>query len=346
MDLAALTDRIEVHERAYLEEVRLQIGRYPALASLIPDFLKGCRRVEAHIAVDGAIILHYRSEFDSFVVEYHRQSSTSELARELTNGLLDLGNGAVPEVSLAGVELRRVRKGGSGSSEQVVWRSPTEMIHVCSLRGWWNRTPQLARNRAEADVQTFINAHRLGLENLQPSIARSSVIARLSELVDEFARLLDQDPTEEDLQRYLEQNRILLGPTAKRILPKHRFGAEYISDFVVEKDEGEYLLVELEHPGHRLFTKTSDPTRELRHGISQVETWQQWIAENLSYARSNLPGVSSPDGLVVIGRRRDLTVPARKALRRTNAALQGISVVTYDRLLGDARRHLDMLKSV
>jgi hypothetical protein len=159
----------------------------------------------------------------------------------------------------------------------------------------------------------------------------------LLELAQQFEKVLDIAIAEEELQTFLRDNPGLLDLRAVRVIPKVKLGAEYVTDFVVQLPGDEYLLVEIERASHALYTQANNPTAQLTHAMQQVEDWLEWAYDNLTYLRSQFPGIHEPRGLVVIGRGSTLTEKSRRALRRRNV-MSRIQVITYDELLEGVRR--------
>lgn len=110
-----------------------------------------------------------------------------------------------------------------------------------------------------------------------------------SEKKTEFAAILANDPSEEEVLQYLDENRFLLvaGLTGIMpsilcsrfetfsffVIPKLRLGSEYVVDFAIGRltQMGYWwTLVELERPGYKLFTLKGNQTKELTHAIRQV----------------------------------------------------------------------------
>ena len=105
------------------------------------------------------------------------------------------------------------------------------------------------------------------------------------------------------------------------------------------------MLIEIERPIHVLFTKKGDKRQPLVHACQQIEDWQRWLGEHNSYAQTKLPGCESPEGLVVIGRARDLTETDELRLQRANVALRGqVRIMTYDGLLTEAKAVADSIR--
>ncbi|MET7876564.1 Shedu anti-phage system protein SduA domain-containing protein [Micromonospora profundi] len=163
-------------------------------------------------------------------------------------------------------------------------------------------------------------------------------------LIDKFEALIAKDLREEEYQRYLNAHPIILDPLAAEIVPKHRLGSDYITDFVIRRHDGRYLVVEIEKPQDRIFTAAGDFTAPFSHALGQVLDFQGWVAEQNSYARSKLPHIENPRGLLVMGRRSDLTEHQERKLRRWCANSNSIDVVTFDDLVSSGRQLLASLR--
>ena len=98
---------------------------------------------------------------------------------------------------------------------------------------------------------------------------------------------------------------------------------------------GEYLLVELENPARKLFTKTGRQSAELTHAIDQTLDWRRYIEDNLSAVQRELglDGITSnPKSLVVIGRGAALDENLRRILATKMNQSPYLTILTYDDL--------------
>jgi Domain of unknown function (DUF4263) len=118
------------------------------------------------------------------------------------------------------------------------------------------------------------------------------------------------------MQDFLKDNPSFLEPTFARIWPKLPFG-KHVTDFVIRRASGDYLLVELENPRKPLFTKAGRrQTAKLTQAIDQILDWYRYVEENLSTVRRELglDGITAnPKALVRSGRRRGLQTRAERA---------------------------------
>jgi hypothetical protein len=83
----------------------------------------------------------------------------------------------------------------------------------------------------------------------------------------------------------------------------------------------------------------------LSHAIGQVTNWFIWVEDNIAYAQSHgFPGILNPRGIIVIGRRKDLTPSQTRMLSELNDLLNPrVQVVTYDDVIQSA---LNVLKNL
>ncbi len=158
-------------------------------------------------------------------------------------------------------------------------------------------------------------------------------------MLQEFEALLDAPPEkEEELQKFITAQPVLLDPFVTELRSKHQLGDDFITDYVVRRINNEYVLVEIENSTDRVFTKEGQFTSAVTKALAQVRDFQAWVADNIAYAQKKLPGIRRPEGLVVVGRHKDLTELDLKRLDEENYSRRGYTrIVTYDDLLGQAR---------
>lgn len=169
---------------------------------------------------------------------------------------------------------------------------------------------------------------------------RENSIKINKKVIENYQKII-QNPTssEEDCQKYLFEHPVLIDPLAKEIIPKQRLGSDYITDFVIKKYNDEYVLVEIEKPSTPIFTKSNDFTSKFSHALGQVIDFQEWVETNISYANTQMPSISSPSGILILGMMSTLTELQKKKLRRFNINNQGkVRVMTFDEVLQNSMR--------
>ena len=181
--------------------------------------------------------------------------------------------------------------------------------------------------------------------------------------MSKFSDILNS-PREEDVQQYLTNHSgVLLAAfgsnwAVNECIPKFKFGNEYVSDFVIVTGQSfsyDIILIELEPPTEKPFTKSGKYAKRLNDAIGQVNDWFAWIHDNEDYFRSSLARKMKNflgacqikdhrhlrkrhrqflSAKIVIGRREMLTEEDDK--RRATVYSQtnkGIEILPYDRLL-------------
>lgn len=125
------------------------------------------------------------------------------------------------------------------------------------------------------DSQLIKESLSIRFEELQ---AAYGVLNSLKLAIRDLQDLLKlQQANERYLQDCLTQNPILFGTEYRRVIPKHRFGSEFVADYALEKVSGMIDLVEIEASTHKLYTKKGDPSASLIHAEQQILDWLNWI---------------------------------------------------------------------
>ena len=160
----------------------------------------------------------------------------------------------------------------------------------------------------------------------------------------QFQALLAQEPNESTIHNWLVNHRPFLDVTARRILSKVSFG-KHVSDFVIERADGTYELVEIEGV-QRIFTPSgSEPRAQFNHACTQVRDWMRYINENLRTVEGEqgLSGIYQPDGRVVMGRSDDIDTEQAKQ-RWKHLKSEALLVDTYDDLVARVRQLVAVLR--
>jgi hypothetical protein len=125
---------------------------------------------------------------------------------------------------------------------------------------------------------------------------------------------------------------------ARNVRSKLAFGAK-VSDFVVERTDNTYLLVEIEAASTQIFrSDNQEPTAPFNHACQQIKDWQRYIRDNVHTVRSelDLPGIYEPHGTVVMGRSSMITGQETRSRWRDLKA-RDIGVLSYDEMVERVR---------
>lgn len=133
------------------------------------------------------------------------------------------------------------------------------------------------------------------------------------------------------------------------VISKLRFGADYISDFVVIYDNWSagilYHLVEIERPDVAPFTKEGIASARLSRAIQQILSWKTWLSEHPTEAQklfpSSLPRMEGRPAFtyeIIIGNREN----SEQWLERRNvlAGSLDISIRSFDSLTSRVKNRL------
>ncbi len=172
-------------------------------------------------------------------------------------------------------------------------------------------------------------------------------------VIREYKSLLDNCAPEKDIHNLIRNNSYFFGGLMRMhgqtpLYSKIELGSEYVTDFVYF-DLGsfgpDWMLIEIEPPSAKLLTKTGDPTAEFNHAIQQIRNWQDWLVENLDYARKLMPGIHYPYGYLFIGRRSELTPENKAKMKRISYDCRSFAhIYTLDRLADWASYALNDIK--
>jgi len=191
--------------------------------------------------------------------------------------------------------------------------------------------------RAIIDFQLAFLGIQLREQKSAPSQAetRADTITKLKEISSNFEALLNDAEKEEDLQKFLKENPMVLHPTAE-VIPKKKLGEDFITDFVLvtPSDQGAtYTLVEIEKSSHPVLVKDNSLSSQTNHAIKQTRDWDVWLEQNKAYLQNRLPGFETPKYMVVIGRGTTLDTTAKAYLRSYNRDWKNIELLTFDDVL-------------
>lgn len=169
-----------------------------------------------------------------------------------------------------------------------------------------------------------------------------SYVTEVRNILETFGSIIRRKSfMERKVHRYLDKHRAVLLPPFKRCFFEHDLfsGSERrTADFILQKEDGRpALLIELENPVHKVFTKAMELTKDVNHAKGQIAEWVQWIdVDPNRNASGDFAFLAGPkERLVVIGRGLE-HLP-----RLINTKYSDTLIWTYDVLLEEARFRLN-----
>ncbi len=183
---------------------------------------------------------------------------------------------------------------------------------------------------------------------------------RLSQALDEFKRRVAEGCglcknciegcrcLESEYQRYLEEHYWILGSEYSEMLER---GLTWkgTQDFNMRRTADAHLeVIEIKTPEVVLFKQERGryiEKKEVVNAINQVDDYQKRVEDNWKALSGTYPDLrlDKVRGKVIIGRSNKHSAEEIMALRRLNARLHGIEVITFDQLIGNAERMLKIL---
>jgi hypothetical protein len=178
--------------------------------------------------------------------------------------------------------------------------------------------------------------------------SKAASIQMLGGTLEAYQKLLEKAHlTEEEMQKFLSNNMMLLQPSFRFVWDKGDLKRLKMpeADFLVKTSDNKFVLVELESPGDNLLTHEQPPTasKELRKAEAQMTEYLSEVRNRILNFRDTFDrdiSVENLVGEVVIGRSSTLTDDQKKALQK-HAASFNFSIITYDELFERAKALLE-----
>ncbi|MDO9713161.1 Shedu anti-phage system protein SduA domain-containing protein [Paracraurococcus lichenis] len=193
-------------------------------------------------------------------------------------------------------------------------------------------------------------ALRVGLTLMQSSMTRRLATRELfaaastrwlavsTPVLDRFDELIKTRPKDEPVfQNFLSNHPQLPDPLAIRVWPKPDLFGFKEPDYIVQRADGTYMVVEIECPGKPLVTSGGHLSADVTHAEQQATDYRRTLLRKYADLRVYLPGFQEPDCLVVVGVERDLDEAQKQVLHDANRNRTHLRIVGFDWLLDRGR---------
>jgi Domain of unknown function (DUF4263) len=332
-------------------------------ASTRPDASKPAEHAEVDTTFDGWVFQVNRVDFDVFVFEagiykvYLSEGESEVCLGEVSITGLGLPPFTQDDIAAIrsnpfGKKLVRVEFKCKICHEALRAYAGLERSASLEADGWiWNLDITSDRFRCNCGTNDFSLApiknglHGLLRENFgtQRDSSTSSIFnsvrlyedSALQEHCRQFQELIESDPPEEKVQKFLENHEIFFSVfVPQKLMVKSPVLTKYFVDFAILNERKELLLIEIERPGLRLLRADGVITAELQHAFSQVQDWFRIFDDHRAAAldawQLRLDDVANVRGVVIAGRTPINEVEDR---RLRSHSLSEIDLYTYDDLL-------------
>lgn len=166
----------------------------------------------------------------------------------------------------------------------------------------------------------------------------------------EYLTLMNSEGIDEaEVQKFLEEHKFILSPlyldiSSKTIKVKPQMELPAIGrkvDFVLMQElnliecKVVCTAIEIKKPSDKLFLRNGKMSQPLREGIDQINAILKFVDLDLMEAKKYLPVSAKSDlkGIVLIGRRKELSAEDMKSREEFNEANDSIKIVFFDDLL-------------
>jgi len=183
------------------------------------------------------------------------------------------------------------------------------------------------------------------------SIGKSD-LAGYEKSVKDYEELIDNlEVKEPQIQIFFEENPIIIDRGIKKLIPKKSFGGERFPDFIAVLHNDNHILIEVETPTKKIFTREGHPTSEFSQADQQIQDYLRWANEDKDFLRKisrkvPLPNISveNTSGLLIIGMSKNLGSEETRKLGRKKFECKNYVIKTFDELLSENQQVIDIIR--
>jgi hypothetical protein len=191
----------------------------------------------------------------------------------------------------------------------------------------------------------FILNHDVIPEDLAAGLQQ----AHRNRAIKQFERMLEQDEKEPAWQEWFKKNSWVLGSEFVRILDERHIDVQNISDFLMEAYDGFLDVVEIKRPegGLQFWAASLDhgnyvPSTDLTKAFTQASRYIYEVEREANSVKflervGHIKTVK-PRCILIFGRSNKWDNSQIEACRILNAGFHNITIMTYDHVLGRAKR--------
>lgn len=205
--------------------------------------------------------------------------------------------------------------------ESIVSQHPSVNEIVYPTIDWMKET----RNFMAHNVDELISLKKSELDEYEKS-------------VKDYEKMINNPKVKEpDLQNYFKKMPILVERGLTKLIPKKSFGGEEFPDFIAVLHNGNHVLIEIEKPTDKIYTKRGNPSAKFSHAEQQIRNYLKWANEDKEFLRKrDLPNISAENtkGLVIIGMSENLSPKEKDKLKMHNFSSRSThEIKTFDEIL-------------
>lgn len=180
-----------------------------------------------------------------------------------------------------------------------VWQSDLKEMFICGCK-----KTKVPLKYLRESMHAFLFKEHSSAQNMKRTSIYSNEVVR--DVVSRFLDLIVSGENENSVQRYIEENPIMLcNFNAKKLFKKPEILGKFQADFAVLDANDNLIFIEIERPNIKLFKKNGHPTADLTHAYEQVLDWlleirasKRQILERMDLEENEIKKIS---GFVIAG---------------------------------------------
>jgi len=168
-----------------------------------------------------------------------------------------------------------------------------------------------------------------------------------------YERMLADDLTENNWQKWFEHNPWVLGTEFVRVLDERAIDTQHISDFLMQAYDGFLDIVEIKRPegkitfwaekrDHGNYVPSSDLTKATMQATRYIFEVEREANSVKFLERVDHVKTIKPRCILIFGRSHDWNSEQEESYRILNSCFHNLTILTYDHILDRARRLLNL----
>lgn len=150
-------------------------------------------------------------------------------------------------------------------------------------------------------------------------------------ILKDYYRLCREYPEDEPrFQAFFEEHPQILDPMVLNVWPRPDLHGALEPDFVIQRTDNSYLIVEIETPAKSVVTLGNQLSADATRAVAQAIQYRAFLLERTKEAERVFPKFADPECLVVIGLQSELNEAQHRALQLENQSRPNTRIVGFD----------------
>lgn len=170
--------------------------------------------------------------------------------------------------------------------------------------------------------------------------------------VEIFGKMLEDDLTEHNWQKWFEDNSWILGTEYVKVLDERNIDTKNITDFLMVTSDGFLDIVEIKRPDgelhfwanskdHDNYIPHQDLVKAITHASSYIYEVEREANSVKFLERVDYVKIIKPRCVLIYGRSDDWNNEQKESFRLLNSNYHNLNILTYDHVLERAIRMIE-----